>query len=96
MGKKKDKGDKELDCDEWCDQTVVELESPCVAFILAIFNFIPFTSGLGTLISSCCHKKGCRGPAAFAGFYQAATAIIIVGWIWSMYHGCWLVKAAKD
>ena len=93
MGKKKD---KELDCGEFCDQTVVELQTPCVAYVLALLNFIPFTSGLGTLISSCCHKDGCRGPAAAAGALQGISTLFIVGWIWSMYHGCWLVKAAGD
>ena len=75
-----------------CKKTVVNGLDKNVALLLLFLNI--FWPGLGTAVSSCLDSKfNC--PALLHGFLQALTSWLIVGWVWSIVHGCWLIKAAK-
>ena len=75
-----------------CKKTVVSGLDKTVALVLLVLNII--WPGLGTAISSCL-APAFLCPALLHGFLQAITSWLIVGWIWSIIHGVWLVKAAK-
>ena len=76
-----------------CKEAVVPLDHT-LAVVCLILNCIPFTSGIGTMISACTGSDfNCN--ALLFGFLQLLLTIIIVGWIWSIVHGIWLLDKAK-
>ena len=76
-----------------CKAAVVELEHT-LAIVCLILNCIPFTSGVGTMVSACAGKDF-NGTALVFGILQFLLAFILVGWIWSIVHGIWLLDKAK-
>ena len=50
----------------FCMDVVVALPST-LAIVCAILNFIPFTSGAGTLVSACVGKDGFRVDVLIVG-----------------------------
>ena len=76
-----------------CKNSVVELERT-VALVLLIINCIPFTSGVGTMVSACVGENFNCNALVF-GLLQFLLAWILIGWIWSIVHGIWLLDAAK-
>ena len=88
MGKKKIEA-----CCKCCADAIVELDST-LALVVLILNIIPFTSGVGTIISACIGKKfNCL--ALGNGIAQALLTGIFVGWIWSIIHGIWVWEVRK-
>ena len=77
-----------------CKESVVSLENT-MAIVCLILNCIPFTSGVGTMISACVNDKGFNVMALVFGICQFVLAWILIGWIWSIVHGIWLLDAAK-
>ena len=75
-----------------CKESVVKL-SPSTALTLLIVNIL--WSGMGTMLSACMAKEGFQSNAFMYGICQWLTGGLLVGWIWSICHGCWLHKAAK-
>ena len=76
-----------------CKASVVQLDRT-LAIVCLIFNCIPFTSGVGTMVSACAGKDFNINALCF-GICQFLLAVILVGWIWSIVHGIWLLDAAK-
>ena len=76
-----------------CKRSVVSLEKT-LALVCCILNCIPFTSGVGTMISACAGKDF-NGEALLFGICQFILAFLLVGWIWSIVHGVWLLDASK-
>ena len=75
-----------------CKESVVKLE-PSTALTLLILNI--WWAGFGTMLSACMAKEGFHSNAFMYGIAQWLTGGFLVGWIWSICHGCWLHKAAK-
>ena len=76
-----------------CKKAVVQLDHT-VAVICLILNCIPFTSGVGTMVSACAGKEF-NLTALLFGILQLLLAVLLVGWIWSIVHGIWLLDASK-
>ena len=66
------------------------------ALICLILNCIPFTSGIGTMVSACCDTRGSTCVIIFLGLAQLALTFLIVGWIWSIVHGMRLYLDNKN
>ena len=76
-----------------CKASVVSLDHT-LAIVCLVLNCIPFLSGVGTMISACAGDNfNCN--ALLFGICQLLLAVIVVGWIWSIFHGIWLLDAAK-
>ena len=73
--------------------SIVVLEKD-MALVCLILNCIPITSGVGTMISACTGKKFNCNALAF-GILQFILTILIIGWIWSIVHGIWMLDASK-
>ena len=52
--------------------------------------------GMGTIIQSYYHKDGCNCGTYFVGILQMVTAVILVGWIWSIWHGMEVKKVTDE
>ena len=76
-----------------CKKAVVSLDHT-LALVCCVLNCIPFTSGIGTMISACTGKEF-NGTALLFGILQLLLTFILVGWIWSIVHGIWLLDASK-
>ena len=77
----------------FCRKAVVKLDHT-LALVCCILNCIPFTSGVGSMISACAGGDfNCE--ALLAGILQFVLAFLLVGWIWSIVHGVWLLDKAK-
>ena len=76
-----------------CKSSVVEL--PIVlAYVCLVFNII--SPGAGTWWSAwCCCGEKFRCDTLCHGYGQSILAVIVIGWLWSIMHGIWLVKVAK-
>ena len=67
------------------EKGIVQLTSPfCGLALLAMNTFIP---GSGTLISACLDKEKFNVMAVFLGILQFSMAILVIGWLWSIFHG---------
>ena len=84
----KEKADAAVAC---CKETVVKLE-PTLALVCLILNII--WPGFGTMISACAGEKF-QCNTLCHGVLQNLTAIVIVGWIWSIMQGLWIYRASK-
>ena len=76
-----------------CKESVVSLDHT-LAVVCLVLNCIPFTSGVGTMISACAGGDFNCNALCF-GILQFLLCFILVGWIWSIVHGIWLLDAAK-
>ena len=74
-----------------CKKAVVKLDR-CLAITCLILNI--FFPGVGTMVSAC-GGKDFNSDALIFGILQLLTAFLIVGWIWSIVHGVWLVDKAS-
>ena len=74
-----------------CKKSVVELDHTLAVVCLVLNVFLP---GVGTMISACAGKEF-NGMALLFGLLQLLTAFIVVGWIWSIVHGVWLLDKSK-
>ena len=81
-------------CPKCCTDVVVVL-SRCMAMTCLILNCMPWTIGWGTAIAACAGEKF-RCDTLLHGFLQNLCAGVIVGWVWAILYGTWLLKAAKD
>ena len=77
-----------------CKNSVVELERT-VALVCLILNCIPFTAGVGTMVSACAGEKF-NAIALIFGILQWLLLYLLIGWIWSICHGIWLLDASKS
>ena len=67
-----------------CYEHIYAVSWPCLVLIFDII--LP---GFGTVLQSYCYERGCWNCGTFlVGVLQAITAPLIVGWIWSIWHGC--------
>ena len=76
-----------------CKKSVVQLDHT-LAIVCLVINCIPFTSGVGTMISACAGKDFNCTTLLF-GLLQFLLCFILIGWIWSIVHGIWLLDASK-
>ena len=76
-----------------CKKAVVSLDHT-LAVVCLVLNCIPFTSGVGTMISACAGKEFNCNALVF-GILQFLLFFLLIGWIWSIVHGIWLLDAAK-
>ena len=90
MGKKNER--------DYCsnyDAALPEL-SRNMAFACLIMNCIPLTPGLGTCVSACCcfgkQQQSFSWSALLVGIFQHMLSVVIVGHIWSIIHGAWLLE----
>ena len=73
-------------CPPCCEPAIVKLDDDCLALVCLILNCIPFTSGVGTMVSAC------TGPAfncqaLLFGIDQFLLTGLLGGYIWSIIHG---------
>ncbi|XP_078492007.1 protein stum homolog [Ciona intestinalis] len=78
----------------------------CISWLCLLFNL--FTPGIGTFIMAICALCGCKTNSVkpnkckdfalniLCGFLQLLLAIILVGWIWSIYWGINIVTIANE
>ena len=90
MGGAKEKGEKACAA---CKETVVKLDTT-LGLVCLILNCIPFTSGIGTMISACAGSDF-QCNTLVHGICQFLLTFIIVGWVWSIFQGIWIYKASK-
>jgi len=65
----------------------------CWAYVFLVMNIL--CPGAGTWCSAwCCCGKKFRCDTLCHAYGQAILAGIVVGWLWSIMHGIWLVKVA--
>ena len=76
---------------ECCKEYVVKLPEN-LALVLLIINII--FPGVGTMVSGCAGDK-VECNVILIGLLQLVTAPLIVGWVWSIFHGVWLWQKAK-
>ena len=76
-----------------CKASVMELDHT-LAIVCLIFNCLPFTSGVGTMVSACAGDHFNCTTLLF-GILQLILTCIVVGWIWSIIHGIWLLDKSK-
>ena len=76
-----------------CEKAVVKMDKN-MAILCLVLNCIPFTTGIGTMISACIGKEF-NATALLFGILQLLTAILIIGYIWSIIHGIWLYRLSK-
>ena len=76
-----------------CKAAIVQLPRD-TALVCLILNCIPFTSGVGTMVSACTGQQF-NMTALLFGVLQFLLMFILVGWIWSIVHGIQLLDAAK-
>ena len=76
-----------------CKKAVVPLDHT-LAVVCLVLNCIPFTSGIGTMISACAGGDFNCNALVF-GILQWLLWFLLIGWIWSIVHGIWLLDAAK-
>ena len=76
-----------------CKKAVVPLDHT-LAVVCLVLNCIPFTSGVGTMISACAGGDFNCNALVF-GILQWLLWFLLIGWIWSIVHGIWLLDAAK-
>ena len=100
MGKKDSSSDSDPDDGKFaCCGDLVATLSVGNATCCCILNCIPFLSGWGTMFSSssCCsaiEDKRCK--IFWLGFLQWFLAhLTFIGYIWSIIHGCSLIRRAK-
>ena len=62
-----------------------------VCFILNIIS-----PGFGTGIQSYYAKDGCSCSTYMVGVAQALTAVLIVGWVWAIWHGYEVMKVSDE
>ena len=72
------------------DDSLPEL-SRRMAITCLVINCLPATPGIGTLISACAGKSFNWKPLLI-GFLQGMLAVVVVGHIWSLVHGVWLLE----
>ena len=67
----------------------------CCALILCCINICPITSGWGTMLSACCCCGNVERPGKIfcIGLMQFLLTFILIGWVWSVWHGCKLYEA---
>ena len=88
MGREKKQNEKAY-CSAY-DDTLPEL-SRRMAITCLVLNCLPPTPGLGTIVSACFGKSFSWKPLVL-GFIQSALAVLVVGHIWSLIHGVWLLE----
>ena len=74
-----------------CKDAVVKLDKT-LAIVCLVLNII--LPGVGTMISACTGSDF-NATALIYGVLQLLTAWLIVGWIWSIVHGIWLVDKSS-
>ena len=52
--------------------------------------------GSGTMIQSYYARDGCNCSTWLVGFAQGLTALLIVGWVWSIWHGYEVMKVSDE
>ena len=62
-----------------------------MAIACLFMNCIPLTPGLGTCVSACFGKSFSWSPIVI-GIFQHMLSVAIVGYIWSILHGAWLLE----
>ena len=74
-----------------CKDSVVKLDKG-LAIVCLILNII--FPGVGTMISACTGSKF-NQLALIYGILQLLTAFLIVGWIWSIVQGIWILEKSS-
>ena len=52
--------------------------------------------GTGTCIQAYYYKDGCNCSTYMVGMLQGITAGLLVGWIWSIWHGLEVKKVSEE
>ena len=79
-------------CPPCCEAALVKVEDSTLALVIMILNIIPFTSGIGTMISACVGKEfNCM--ALVFGILQFL--LPLGGWIWSIIWGIMIYQTNK-
>lgn len=69
--------------------------SPFCSYICAFMNVV--LPGSGTILASCYSSSNYVSKTQIIiGLHQFITALLIIGWIWSIYWGYLIVMKAKD
>ena len=66
----------------------------CLALILLILNVIPVTAGWGTILSCLCSQYPLK--SIIFGVLQFFLTIVLVGWLWSIWHGLRIYSATTS
>ena len=76
----------------YIEPSIVKVGVTASWFLLILNIILP---GVGSMISSFCGSKF-NSTALLYGVLQLLTAAILIGWIWSIYHGCLIHSKAKS
>ena len=87
-------GKDDLDIEGCCQNSIVKVDKD-MGIICLILNCIPFTSGVGTMVSACANPGEMNSNALLFGILQLLTAFLLVGWIWSIIHGVWIFQKSR-
>ena len=63
------------------------------AIVCLVLNII--LPGSGSMVSACAGEKF-NDTALMAGIVQFLTSWLIIGWVWSVVHGIWLVDKSIE
>merc|ERR1712060_163858 len=74
-----------------CVEPIVSLDRTLAIVLLVVNIFLP---GIGTCISACLGDSF-KCNTLIIGILQFFTSGLVLGWLWSIFHGVLLVKAAK-
>ena len=72
-----------------CEKAVVKMDKN-MAILCLVLNCIPFTTGIGTMISACINPGKFNATALLFGILQLLLCILLIGYIWSIMHGVWI------
>ena len=76
-----------------CYEHIYPVSWPCIVLICNILF-----PGAGTMLQSYCYDRGCWNCGTYmVGLLQMLTTpIFLIGWIWSIWHGCKVHTVSKQ
>jgi len=75
-----------------CSEAIVKVPEPWGLVIFIMDIFLP---GVGTIFSSC-FGEPVNTTALCYGILQLATCWLLIGWLWSIYHGWRVYEKSKE
>ena len=75
-----------------CYEHIYPVSWPCIVLILNIIF-----PGVGTMLQSYCFDRHFwKFGTFFVGILQLLVSVFLIGWIWSIWHGCKVYGASNN
>ena len=81
------------DIEKQCNDAVVKVD-PTMGLVCLILNCIPFTSGVGTMVTACIDGE-LKTTTLLYGLCQFLLAFLIIGYIWSIFFGVLIYNKSR-